>query len=118
MNKEVVRNLFIRDKEFLRNLFETNGNCSKAKQILNFSSDLELNTLIKFLHFLSKGEIKIKKKNFDAIIQSNKLGLIKKSVESKAAVKKLLGTDRQSKIVFLRKLSALYYNLLFCLFNE
>jgi hypothetical protein len=59
MNKETVRSLFIRHKEFLRNLFETNGNAIKAKSLLNFASDSELNTLIKFLHFLSKGDIKI-----------------------------------------------------------
>jgi hypothetical protein len=52
------------------------------------------------------------------VIQNNKLSLIKKAVESKSAVKKLLATERQIKIVFLRKLSAIYHNLLFCLFNQ
>lgn len=118
MNKEVLRSQFIRDKEFLRSLYGTNGNIAKAKQILTFASDAELNTLIKFLHCLAKGEIRIKKINFEAVLTNNKLGLIKKTVEKNNSVKLLLNSDRQKKTIFLRKLSPIYQNLLDCLFNE
>ena len=61
MNKENVKQCLQRDKEFLRELY-LSDNLYKVKTILNSASDLKLNTLIKFLHFLSNGEIRIKKK--------------------------------------------------------
>ena len=118
MNKEVVRTQFLRDKEFLRNLYESNGNVALVKEKLNYASDAELNTLLKFLHFLSKGDIRIKKLNFDAIIQSRKLLLIKRTVEKPKSIKQILTAERQAKIKFLRQLGAIYHNLLYALFNE
>jgi hypothetical protein len=67
MNKDTVKQCLVRDKEFLRELYQSN-NSQQTKRILNFASDLKLNTVIKFLHFLANGEIKIKKENFDALV--------------------------------------------------
>ena len=64
MDKDTVKNQFIRDKEFLRALYEA-SEAPKANQLLIFASDPQLNTLLKFLHFLSTGEITIRKENFD-----------------------------------------------------
>ena len=65
MNKESVKQCLIRDKGFLRELYESN-NSNKTKSLLNSASDIKLTTLIKFLHFLANGEIPIKKENFEA----------------------------------------------------
>jgi hypothetical protein len=78
MNKESVKQCLIRDKSFLRELYESN-NSQKTKKLLNSASDLKLNTVIKFLHFLSNGEIKIKKQNFDAILSLKRLHFLKKA---------------------------------------
>ena len=83
-----------------------------------FSSDGQLNTLIKFLHFLATGEITILKENFEKIVEAKKLQFIKKHVEKKQAVSNLLRSDRKAKILFLKKLAPLFPFLLFCLFNE
>ena len=77
MNKENVKQCLVRDKSFLRELYES-PNSLNTKRILQFASDLKLNTVIKFLHFLSNGEIKIKKQNFDALISLKRLGFLKK----------------------------------------
>ncbi len=69
MDKETLKNYLIRDKVFLRQLYEGQDKF-KNNKILNFASDSKLNTLIKFLHFLCNGEIKIKRENFD-ILQVN-----------------------------------------------
>jgi hypothetical protein len=74
MNKETVKSYLIRDKAFLRELYEGNDRV-KNNRILNVTSDTKLNTLIRFLHFLSNGEIKIKKENFE-ILQANRKGII------------------------------------------
>jgi len=108
----------MRDKEFLRALYSTSENVPKVLQILNFAEDTKLNTLIKFLHFLAKGEIPIKKDNFNAVVAQNKLKVLKKVVEKNAAVQRLLKSDRKVKLQFLKKLKNVYPHLLHCLFNQ
>jgi hypothetical protein len=77
MNKDNVKQCLVRDKAFLRELYESN-NSQQTKRILNFASDLKLNTVVKFLHFLANGEIKIKKENFEALVSFKRLGFLKK----------------------------------------
>ena len=117
MNREVFKNYLIRDKGFLKSLYEGEDKNQKFR-ILNVASDTKLNTLIRFLHFLSNGEIKIKKANFDVLQSNRKLNLIKRQVEKKAALARLLKSERQEKLKFLKKLCGVYSALLYCLFNE
>ena len=117
MDRQTVKAQFVRDKEFLRELYQT-PDTTKAKQIIVFANDGQLNTLIKFLHFLSTGEITILKANFEKIVQAKKLHFIKKHVEKKQSVNDLLRADRRTKILFLKKLLPIFPSLLFCLFNE
>ena len=116
MNKEVMRSYLLRDKAFLRQLYE-GTNPVANNRILTVSSDSKLNTLIRYLHFVSNGEIKIKRQNFDKI-PSNKLNLIRRNVEKKAALARLIRGEREAKIKFLKKLSSVYGALLYVLFNE
>ena len=117
MDKDTVRNQLVRDKEFLRQLYESTDQI-KAKQIVTFASDPQLNTLIKFLHFLATGEITIKKENFEEISKARKIQLLKRFVEKKPKVPEMLKAERRFKINFLQKLSSIYPFLLYCLFNE
>ena len=117
MDKDTVKNQLVRDKEFLRQLYDTTED-SKAKQILTFASDQQLNTLIKFLHFLSNGEITIKKENFEQISKARKIQVLKRFVEKKSGVQQMLKAERRIKINFLKKLSIVYPFLLHCIFNE
>lgn len=117
MDKDTVKNQLVRDKEFLRQLYETH-NQVQANQIIIFASDPQLNTLIKFLHFLSTGEITIKKENFSEISRAKKVQILKKFVEKKTSVQQMLRSERKLKINFLKKLSTIYPYLLYCLFNE
>ena len=116
MNKETFKTYLVRDKGFLKELYESD-NSSRTIRILNFTNDSKLNTLIKLLHFISNGEIRIKKVNFEIIQNQKKLHLIKKAVEKKAALKRLLSSGRETKIKFLKKLSSVYSALLHSLFN-
>jgi hypothetical protein len=116
-NRETMKSLLIRDKGFLRELYE-GPNPLKNSRVLNGASDSQLNTLIKFLHFLSNGEIRMKKENFEIIEKANKLKLIKSRVEKKKNMNNLLKSERKDKMKFLNKLSNLYNALLHTLFNE
>ena len=117
MNKETFKNYLVRDKGFLKSLYE-GDNRLKNNRILNFASDTKLNTLIRLLHFIANGEIKIKKCNFDVIQSHKKINFIKRNVEKKAALQRLLKSEREQKIKFLKQLSSIYSALLYCLFNE
>ena len=117
MNKETLRNYLLRDKAFLRELYEGQSKVSNNR-ILTFANDTKLDTLIKFLHFLANGEIPMKKSNFEVIQSHKKLAYIKRQVEKKSAVIKLLKAEREVKIKFLKQLSNVFSALLYCLFNE
>ena len=93
MDKDSVKSQLVRDKEFLRQLYETTED-PRAKQILTFASDQQLNTLIKFLHFVSNGEIKLKKQHFD-VFSKSQVTLMKKSFEKKKALKQFLKPERE-----------------------
>jgi hypothetical protein len=117
MSHEQMRNLLLRDKVFLRTLYNSDNNLS-AKRVLNGANDSQLNTLLKYLHFLANGEIKIKKSNFEIIESHKKLHLIKQQVESKKALRTILNKERPEKLQFLNKLSQIYNAILYSLFNE
>jgi hypothetical protein len=117
MNKEVVKQLLVRDKGFLRELYESQSP-TNIKRLLNFASDSKLNTLLKFLHFLAIGEIRIKKANFEIIKSEKRLTYIKKHVETKVGINRLVKAERKQKLKFLNHLACVYANLLYCLFNE
>jgi len=117
MEKEILKKYLVRDKFFLRQLYEGEDRV-KNNKLLNFASDAKLNTLLKFLHFLSNGEIKIKRENFDILQTNKKLTLLKRHVEKKAALARLLKSERETKLKFLKQLSNVYASLLYCLFNE
>ena len=90
----------------------------KNKKVIQTADDGELNTLIKFLHFLSNGEIVMKKANFEKIHEGQKLKLLTKTVEKKSKTLKLVKGPRKDKIKFLNRLLHVYSALLYCLFNE
>ena len=85
--------------------------------ILTSASDLKLNILLNLLHFLSNGEILMKKMNFE-LIPINKIKFLKKNVEKTATFERLLNNERSKKLSFLRRLTQFYPLLLHCLFVE
>ena len=56
MNKDSLKTLMVRDKDFLKELYQSQS-AVRAKQILQFSSDSKLKTLLLYLHFVANGEI-------------------------------------------------------------
>lgn len=80
MRKEMLKSCMVRDKPFLRALY-VNNNVLKNRRVLNGANDAQLNTLISYLHYLTTGEIKINKKNFEVI--KKKISLLRKTVEKK-----------------------------------
>ena len=116
MNKDQMKALLIRDKEFLKSLYDSKSS-PNAKNILKFASDSKLNTLLKFIHLVCTGEIKIRKDYFK-VLEKKHLKVVEKYFESKAAIKRLLTEDRRRKLNTLIKFSEVFHELLFTLFNQ
>jgi hypothetical protein len=116
MNYQRLRALLIRDKQWLGELYLAN-NILQTKRLLNFGADTKLETLIKYLHCLSNGSIKMKKSTFEKVKNSH-ITFVKRHFETKAALNRLLQSDREEKLKILRKLCASFSYLLYPLFNE
>ena len=116
MSNEQFKTQLIRDKLFLKELYQSNS-LSKSKQILYFASDAEISTVLKYIHLVSNGEIKIKKANFEAL-KKHHLAAIKKNFERKAKFLLILRLNRKDKIKILSKFAPVFSHLLAPLFNE
>lgn len=116
MNPETFKPLLDRDKVFLEELYCSNS-ASNSKRILNFASDNKLNTLIKLLHFISNGEIKLKREHFDKIPR-RLIVLLRKNFEKKSVCRQHLSAERLPKLKLLGKLTSIFQELLYPLFNE
>lgn len=116
MNEEQLKAFLIRDKVFLKQIY--NGpNLLKNKTVLLSAEENEINTLLKYLHFVANGKITITKKNFDEIKKAKKLTFLQQKVEKTSNLLKLLNANRKVKIAFILKLSSILPNLLYGLFN-
>ena len=109
------RELMIYNKQFLSDLYESNG--MTARKILNLASDSQIKLWLCLLHFISKGEIPLSKDGFKSISKAKKGRFIHTNFDAKTKVKKLLKTDRKSQLEILLKLSSLYRHLLTRLFH-
>ena len=116
MSHEQFKSYLQRDKLFLKELYESNS-VAKSKNLLSFANDSQLTTLIKYIHFVANGEIKIKKKNFDSL-GNRVFALVRKNFEKKKALHNLNQSVRKDKIKILLKLVASFSDLLAPLFVE
>lgn len=83
MNADTLKSQLLRDKQFLKSLY-SGPNVLKNKRILTFSSDSELNTLLKYLYFVVNGHILINRDNFKVIEANKRLRLLQNQLEKKA----------------------------------
>jgi hypothetical protein len=117
MDQESMKNLLIRDKGFLKQLYE-GPSPFKNKRILSAAEDSQLNTLIKYLHFLTCGRIHMKKEHFDIVERHKKRKVLSAKVETEHSTNILISASRIEKLNFLNKLLPVYSSLLYGLFNE
>jgi len=116
MDTARFKTLLVRDRTWLESLYAATST-PQRKQLLVTASDKKLDTLIRFLHLLCNGEIKMHKKNFDAL-QKRHISYFKKVFEKKSAYKRLLNSERIDKLKGLSKLLNVLPFLLYTLFND
>lgn len=113
--KETLKAYFIRDKFFLKSLYEGQNSLKNRRLILS-ANEGEIDTLIKYLHYLANGKIRISAKNFTNIRRSKKFSYLRKEFESEKCLSDLLLADDIHKRSVLLKLSVSYTDLLTPLF--
>ena len=116
MNPETLKPQLVRDKVFLEELYSSQS-VPNSKRLLNFASDSKLNTIIKFLHFVANGQIKVKREHFNEI-PKRLVTLLRKEFERKTSRRSLINNERLSKLKILLKLVPVLKFLLYPLFNE
>jgi len=116
MTPETFKPVLERDKVFLEELYSSQS-APNTKRLLNNASDRKLDTIIRLLHFISTGSIKIKREHFDEM-PKRCVNLMRKSFEKKTAVRALLKSERLPKLKMLSKLATVFPQLLYPLFNE
>jgi len=116
MTPESFAPILHRDKVFMEELYVSQS-IPNTKRLLNFASDQKLDTIIKVLHFIAIGEIKIKKEHFDNIPNA-KIKLMTSRFAQKTKVKNLLKSNRLEKQNVLKKLCPFFSELFYPLFNE
>ena len=112
MDKPYLHSLLMSNRPFLKALQE-----KAAARTLNIASDANLNVLIKILHLINLGEIKIHREHKDVIKNSLREQRLLR-FQSKSFISKLLKAPRFDKLEELRKLTKLYPTLLHSLFNK
>ena len=117
LDKDDLRDLMLREKDFLAKLFQSNSVLFTKKQIVN-SESRHLTLLINVLHYIANGSIPLRKKDYASVCKSKKHGFIFKSFRTIENVKKLLNESRENQTKALTKISMCYPNLFFALFHE
>ena len=69
------------------------------------------------LHFLSSGEIPIKKEQFEKVVSAKKMSALT-AIHDKQKVKELLLKTISDQVKFVKKFNSIYPSLLHPLFNE
>jgi hypothetical protein len=114
-DKEQLKSRLVRDKAFLRALYE-GPNPLKNRRLIFAAADTQLDTLIKFIFYVCNGKISIDATDFQAIKKKRKLSFLKKNFEDERKVMEILYKEIEFKKDLLLKLSPVYPNLLSTLF--
>ena len=117
VDKNELRDLMLRDKDFLARLFTSDILSITKKLIVNAESS-QLCLLIQILHYLASGSIPKRKTDYAKVCRKQKNGFIFKSFRSLENANKLLNEPRENQCKALTKIAVCYPNLFYLLFNE
>ena len=109
-DKDQVRKSMLLQKSYFHDLFSSNS--LTCGTILASGSILNLNTLIKVLHFITIGEIPLSNQAIERLTKSRKAHFLHKKFKQKKLVRNLLNSNRQEKISVLVKVQKFLPDLL------
>ena len=117
IDKSALRDLMLRNKDFLARLYTSDSPLYTKKVIVNAETE-QLHITIQILHYLANGEIPMRIKDYKSVCVKKKHGFIFKSFRILENVNKLLNESREIQCKALVKIAVCYPNLFYVLFNE
>ena len=112
VDKVHIRQLMLRDKIFLYNLYEGKGSR------LNSASEIQMNTLIKILHLILNDHIELREQHYKNVVRAKRLKLLKKNFEKNSDFINVLKLSVEEKRRLLKQLLVCYPWLLHAIFNN
>ena len=80
-DKSQLKDLMLRNKNFLAKLY-TSQSPSISKKIIVNGETSELNVFNQVLHYICAGKLPVKKRNFDCIVKKRKQGVLYRSFQT------------------------------------
>jgi hypothetical protein len=111
VDKIHLRQLILRDKIFLYNLYQGQGSR------LNNASETQMNTLIKILHLILNDHIELREQHYKNLVRAKRLKILKNNFEKNSDFVKVLRLDIEDKRKLLKQMQTCYPWLLHSLFN-
>ena len=114
-----LRTYLMRDKEFLQSIFKSKS-LLETCQILRNSDYTKLNTLIKYLHFYSTGEVYLEAQTYNQILNEYSAvdNYLRRTLRDKKKTIILLKCPKATKLKFLFKLRKIYPYILYPVFDD
>ena len=116
VDKVYFREILIRDKDFLYNLYK--GNKLQNRNKISGASDIHLNTLCQILHLMMNNVIPVDYENGVKIKNSRRLPFLKNNFKSQQKFAEIYEGPHENKVKVLRQLSSVYCFLLQPLFEQ
>jgi len=115
-DKVYFRDILMRDKEFLQELYKNES--LPNKELIKGADEIRLNTVIQLLHLITNNEIPVFQDDIQKIKQQHLFSYLITNFKSQKSLINILNGSRQSKVNILTKFSNVYCNLLVNLFEE
>ena len=91
------------EKTFLNDLFQSNS--YTTANIIASATNFQIHLLIRIFHFVAIGSIPLSKETVEKLKISKKASFLHKSFKQQSAIKRLLSSDRKTKVEALMKLN-------------
>jgi len=115
-DKVYFRDILMRDKDFLQQLYK--GESLQNKGLIKGAKEIHLNTVIQLLHLITNNEIPIFEDDINVIKKQHLFSFLIKHFKNQTSLIKVLNGNRQSKVSILNKFSNVFGNLFVNLFEE
>lgn len=110
-----ISDLMLKNRVFLYCLYSESKH--RTKQRLNVATSQQVKVLLHVIHHVSEGQIPLPKNHFNKLKRTRKLHLVNKC-QGTEDFKKLLSTEKEHQVAYLKGLWSLYPSLLHALFHH
>ena len=114
MRNEILRKRLLIAKSDLYSIYTSDS--KKIKPLISNAKPLLLRTILIYLHKITIGQVRMRKRDFEAFVAQKRLAKLRKNVELKASLATIL-KDKKKSVEFLESISSslpILFRPLFC----